>query len=266
MSADEHDAYADIVAWYDIEHDQVTEDLECYQELLGTHVAPRASVLEIGSGTGRIAAALAAAGYSVTGVEPSAAMRAGSAHRLAGLPARVARRVRIVSGTATQLMLAPSDLFDAVLFGLNTFAHLTTLAERQQALAAFSAHLRPGGIALLDLDLAGPRRMAESAGHVWWQGGWPVAESAASLTHFVVGEPSGTPGAVRLTHFYDVHEQGGPVRRTTATMDLAILTRGEIDLGLLHAGFVLPEAYGSYDLAPFEESSLRLIAVARKRD
>jgi SAM-dependent methyltransferase len=260
------DAYADIAAWYDVEHDHVTEDLECYQELLGMHVAARASVLEIGSGTGRIAAALAAAGYSVTGVEPSEAMRAASMKRLASLPERVARRVRVVSGTATRLELDSAEPFDAALFGLNTFAHLTTLAERQQALAALAARLRHGGIVLLDLDLAGPRRMAETAGQVWWQGTWPVGESDASLTHFVVGEPSGAPGIVRLTHFYDIHEQGGPVRRTTTTMTLAILTRGEIELGLLHAGFALAEVYGSHDLAPFEESSSRLIVVARKGD
>lgn len=264
MSGDARDAYADIVAWYDVEHDQVTADLECYQELLGTHVSQRAAVLEIGSGTGRIAVALAAAGYTVTGIEPSVAMRAGSAKRLAGLPERVARRVKFVPGTATKLGLASSELFDAALFGLNTFAHLTTLGERQQALAALTAHLRPGSIVILDVDLTGPRRMAESAGQVWWQGTWPVIASGESLTHFVVGESGGTPGAVRVTHFYDVHEQAGPVRRTATTMDLAILTKGEVEMGLLHAGFALAEAYGSYDLTPFEDGSPRLIAVAHK--
>ena len=183
----------------------------------------RAAVLEIGSGTSRIAVALAAAGYTVTGIEPSAAMRARSAKRLAGLPERVARRVRIVPGTATELGLASTELFDAVLFGLNTFAHLTILAERQQALAALTGHLRPGGIVIVDLDLTGPRRMVETAGQMWWQGTWPVADSSESLSHFVVGE-HGTPGTVRVTHFYDLHAQAGPVRRTTTTMELAVLT------------------------------------------
>src|SRR5262249_1166371 len=156
--------------------------------------------------------------------------------------------------------------FDAVLFGLNTFAHLTALAERQQALSALTAHLRPGGIVILDADLVGPRRLAESAGQVWWQGTWPVTASGETLTHFVVGEPSGTLGVVRVTHFYDVHKQSEPVRRTTTSMDLAMLTRGEVEMGLLHAGFALAESYGSYDLTPFEDGSPRLIAVARKPD
>lgn len=266
MSDETPDAYADIAAWYDIEHDQVSADIECYQELLSEHASSRASVLEIGGGTGRIAASLAAAGYMVTGVEPSAAMRAGAAKRLASLPERVARRVNIVAGSATQPGVAASQSFDAALFGLNTFAHLTKLTERQQALAALIAHLRPGGIVILDVDLVGPRRLAESAGRVWWQGSWPIPESRETLTHFVVGEPGGGPGAVQVTHFYDAHEQAGPVRRTMTTMDLAILTPTEVELTLLHAGFSLAETYGAYDLAPFDGESSRLIAVARKQD
>lgn len=264
MSGDQRDAYVDIAAWYDVEHDRVTEDLECYQELLGMHVAPRASVLEVGSGTGRIVAALAAAGYGVSGVEPSHAMRDRCAKRLASLPERVSRRIRVVAGTATDLGLAESEMFDAALFGLNTFAHLTALAERQRALAALARHLRPGGILILDLDLAGPRHLAETAGQLWWQGTWPIPESSESLTHFVTGEQGAVPGTVRLVHFYDVHEQGGLVRRTMTAMDLAMLTRGEVELGLLHAGFALIEAYGSYDLAPWEEGSSRLLVMARK--
>lgn len=265
MSGEERDAYADIAAWYDVEHDRVGEDLECYQELLGAAVGARTAVLEIGSGTGRIAAALAAAGYSVTGVEPSAAMRARCAGRLSGLPERVARRVRVFAGTATQPGLAESDVFDAALFGLNTFAHLTSVTERHRALLVVSGHLRPGGVLILDVDLAGPRRMADTAGQVWWQGAWPIPESGESLSHFAVGASGGEPGVVRVTHFYDVHEQGGVVRRTTATMDLALLTRGEVELGLLHTGFAPADTYGSYDLAAFEEGAARLIALARRQ-
>lgn len=261
---DAYDAYADIAIWYDVEHDGVTEDLECYQELLSAQLAPRSSLLEIGSGTGRIAAALAASGYGVTGIEPSLAMRDRCAKRLASLPERVSRRVRVVAGTVAEPGLAANDEFDAALFGLNTFAHLTSLAERQQALATLASHLRPSGIVILDLDLAGPRRLAETAGQMWWQGTWPISESSESLSHFVVGEHGATSGTVRVAHFYDLHAQAGTVRRTTTTMELAVLTYGEVALGLLHGGFALADVYGSYDLAPFEDGSPRLLVLARK--
>src|SRR5215813_11757491 len=140
---DEPDPYAAIAAWYDVEHDSLSEDVECYLSLLAAPPSGRATVFEIGSGTGRIAAALAVAGHVVTGVEPSAAMRARCAQRLANLPPRVAQRVRVTAGTATEPGLVVKDLqFDAVLFGLNAFAHLTNLAERHTALVRAHQHLR----------------------------------------------------------------------------------------------------------------------------
>src|SRR4051794_11844915 len=120
MSGD--DPYAALAEWYDLEHDDLTEDIEFFAQQLTAIGAPRAHVLEIGSGTGRIAGGLALAGYEVVGVEPSAAMRARFQARLAALPQRVARRVSIVAGDARLLALPPDARFDAALYGLDTFA------------------------------------------------------------------------------------------------------------------------------------------------
>jgi SAM-dependent methyltransferase len=119
----------------------------------------RLAVLEVGSGTGRLLAALAGAGFVVTGVEPSAAMRQRCAGRMAALPERVARRVRVVEGTATALGLAASERFDVALLGLGTFGHLTTADERALALQEVYTHLNNGGRLIVDVDLAGPRRL-----------------------------------------------------------------------------------------------------------
>ncbi|MBF6591663.1 MAG: class I SAM-dependent methyltransferase [Ktedonobacterales bacterium] len=249
MRDGEHDAYANIAVWYDVEHDAVTEDIECYQVLLASVAGARASVLELGSGSGRVAAALALAGYTVTGIEPSEAMRARGAKRLAALPERVARRVRQVAGTAGAPGLESGQHFDAALIGCNTIAHLTSREERARALDVARGHLRPGGVLILDLDLAGPRRMAETIGQVWYSGLWPVPDSPLTLCHCSVATAGAEPGTLRLTHFYDTWEPGGPVCRTASTMTLALLSQGEVALALLHAGFSISALYGSYDEA-----------------
>src|SRR5262249_52327920 len=216
------------------------EDIECYLSLLATPASGRAAVLEIGSGTGRIAAGLAVAGHSVTGVEPSQAMRDRATHRLAQLPPRVAQRVRVVGGTAAAPELAERSQFDVVLFGLNAFAHLTSVAERLTALIQAHQRLRPGGQLLLDIDLAGPRRLLEAPGQLWWQGAWPlVADDAAptQLIHMVTGLPGAEPGTLDVVHLYDVHTHSGPVTRTTARMTLALLTYGEVATALAGVGF-----------------------------
>ena len=72
----EDDPYTALADWYDVEHDAITEDIEFFAQQIADLDVARPRVLEVGSGTGRIAAGLALAGYEVVGIEPSAAMRA----------------------------------------------------------------------------------------------------------------------------------------------------------------------------------------------
>lgn len=258
------DPYTAIATWYDVEHDRITEDIECYQELIVQADKRAPAILEIGSGTGRVLARLAAAGYTVAGVEPSEAMRLRCARRLSALPERVSRRVRVLAGDAEHLPLDEADQFDLSLFGMNTFAHLLSSQARHRALTELGAHLRPGALLLLDLDLLGVRRLAETVGQLWWQGAWPLPEnSAVQLSHFISAASSATPGILPVTHLYDLHEQGGEVRRTISNMSLALLSKGEIDVALQFAGFTVDDVFGGYDLSPWDDASSRAIFMAR---
>ena len=264
MTYNDPDPYQAIATWYDVEHDHVTEDIECYQELIMQADLRAPTILEIGCGTGRVLARLAAAGYAVTGVDPSDAMRQRCARRLAALPERVSRRVRLLAGDAEHLPLGEDDQFDLALFSLNTFAHLLTIPARHYALAQVAAHLRPGALLLLDLDLLGTRRLAETAGQLWWRGTWPLPENnAVLLSHLMTAAPASTPGLLDVTHFYDAHEQGGEVRRSISRMSLALLSKGEVEVALQFAGFSVDEVYGGYDLSPWDEASARAIFLAR---
>ncbi|HZC06049.1 MAG TPA: class I SAM-dependent methyltransferase [Ktedonobacterales bacterium] len=261
----DQDPYARIAEWYDLEHDGFTDDIELYLELIGGSTR-RLAILEVGSGTGRLLAALAEAGNVVTGVEPSAAMRERCVRRMAALPDRVARRISVVEGSATALNLPEADRFDVALLGLGTFGHLTRPEERAAALGAIHAHLRAGGSLIVDVDLAGPRRLLETSGRLWWQGAWPTSDGATLIEHLVVGGPGTEPGVVEVTHLYDTHEQSGPVHRTLTRTPLALLSRGEVALALQQAGFRIEALYGGYDMAPADDSAGRVIAFAQRPD
>lgn len=261
-SANPYDPYARIVDWYDLEHDSLTDDIECYTSLLAATGAHRLSILELGSGTGRVAAALALAGHAVTGVEPSPAMRVGCERRLRELPGKVSRRITVLPGTATDFAAPGSQRFDVALFALNAFAHLTTAEERHAALVHVREHLAPTGQLILDLDVLGPRRLRETAGQLWWQGTWPVPDSAMMVSHFITAVPPTAPDVVDVMHLYDAHEQGGEIRRTLVRMPLAVVSPGELMLALIHAGYTLDAAYGGYDLAPLDAASPRALLVA----
>lgn len=259
----EPDPYAQIAEWYDLEHDSFSDDIELYLELVGGETS-RLAILEVGSGTGRLLAALAGAGYVVTGVEPSAAMRQRCAGRVATLPERVARRIRVLDGTATDLRVAATEHFDVALVGLGSFGHLTQADERAAALSALHAPLKEGGRLIVDVDLAGPRRLLETAGRLWWQGAWQARDGVTLVEHLVVGAPGPEPGVVDVTHLYDAHEQNGAVRRTLTRTPLALLSRGEVALAVRQAGFTIEALYGAYDMSPADDAAGRVIVVARR--
>jgi SAM-dependent methyltransferase len=273
MPDDVTDPYADIAEYYDLEHDSFTDDVECYAALIREYVQKPSRMLEVGAGSARVAAALAGAGLQVTGVEPSAAMRARAERRLAAFPDRLARRVRMVAGTATQPNLAPSDRFDIALFGLNLLSHLLDQDERQAALVETARHLAPGGILLVDLDVAAPRRLSLLPGTLLWQGTWPLPGSGAGagagagtehgeVSHFIITGHQREPGLLDLLHMYDLQTPDGVVRRRMVRMPLAVISYGELRVALVAAGYRIEATFGSHDLAPYDDDAPRAIVVA----
>jgi predicted O-methyltransferase YrrM len=106
-------------------------------------------VLELGSGTGRVAIALARAGLDVVGVELFTPMLDQARANLATVPADVATRVRLIPGDMTTVVLA--EIFDTVLIPARAFAFLFTPAAQQACLERVWSWLRPGGTLVIDL-------------------------------------------------------------------------------------------------------------------
>jgi SAM-dependent methyltransferase len=257
------DPYATLAEWYDLEHDAITEDVEFFaQQIAGLGVA-RPHILEVGSGTGRIAAGLALAGYEVIAIEPSAAMRARCLARLAALPERVARRITFLDGDARLLALPADARFDAALYGLDTFAHLLTSGEREIALRTSHERLRPGGKLLIDLDPLGPRRLAESIGRDWRQGEWQDQRSGRVLRH-TLRATNVRDGVVTIQNMLTVTAPNGAITETTTELRLALLACEEVERAISAAGFTLEATYGGYDGRKAAPDAPRLLFVAAR--
>jgi len=260
------DPYAALAEWYDLEHDAITEDIEFFARQIAALEVSRPRILEIGSGTGRIAAGLALAGCEVVGVEPSAAMRARCLARLAALPERVARRITVLKGDARLLTLPPGARFDAALYGLDTFAHLLTADERDMALRAAYERLHTGGKLLIDLDPLGPRRLAESIGRDWLQGTWQDQRSGRTLRHTLraTGTRDGRDGMVAIQNILTITAPDGAITETTTELRLALLSREEVERVIFVAGFKLEAVYGGYDGREPALDAPRLLFVATR--
>lgn len=95
------------------------------------------SILDIGCGTGRTTAPLAALGHRVIGIDISAAMVAQAGVLYPAID------FRAMSATALEF---PEAMFDAVLFSYNGLDYIYPETNRRQAIAEIRRVLKPGGL------------------------------------------------------------------------------------------------------------------------
>jgi ubiquinone/menaquinone biosynthesis C-methylase UbiE len=245
--------YDRIAAFYDIEHDHFSEDLDMYRnyaELSG------GKVLELACGSGRVLLPLAQEGYELTGVDSSEKMLEIAQRRLQ--EKGLAGRCQLIKQDMRTLQLGQK--YRLAIIALGSFGHITTRKDHQRTLAAIRAHLSPGATLILDISNADARYMENLSGQVLHQGTW-LMDDGYYATHFVSPAASSENHLLELTHFYERHQQSGPVERTVSTTYLYLFERSELELLVEQAGFVMKDVYGDYDLGPFNLTSPRMICV-----
>ncbi len=118
--------------------------LEHFAAYLRPHLLPGAHILDVCCGTGQMAAALNAEGFSVTGVDLSPGM---IAHAQKNAP-----QSRFLPGEMSQFALGQQ--FDAAICSFNSLNHTRGVRHLTRTLENIRHHLRPGAYFLGDLVLA----------------------------------------------------------------------------------------------------------------
>ena len=127
---------ADAVLWHDLECGSYSADLGLWEQLAES---ARGEVLDLGSGTGRVALHLARRGHRVTGVDSDPVLVA-ELNRRAGAAA--------LPATAAVADARDFDLdrrFDLVLAPMQLLQLFADGSERRRCLACAARHLTPGG-------------------------------------------------------------------------------------------------------------------------
>ena len=200
-------------------------------------------VLDLGCGTGLMAAALTAYGYRVTGVDPSAAMLA-RARRLLGPEAVLLQH--------TLPELGVDGVFDAVISTFDTLNYLPT-SELGATVAAVAQRLRPGGwlvfdlhtTAMLDFTMANPVVTGTADGHHFTISS--VVDPAARTFDTRIFVSRGADGDA----FAERHRQ-------------YFHTAAQVLDALLDAGFALTAVTDEYSHRPADASTLRATWTARR--
>ncbi|MGI8925733.1 MAG: class I SAM-dependent methyltransferase, partial [Tepidiformaceae bacterium] len=139
--------YAVDARYYDLIHGREGADIGLWLSFAGRTDRP---VLEIGTGTGRIALALARAGHAVTAIDPSPAMLAVAREHA---DADAVDDVTFIEGLPTALVLEPGH-YGLVLLPADVFLYCTDGDDQLATLRAVGGALAFNGV--LALDLPGP--------------------------------------------------------------------------------------------------------------
>lgn len=129
-------------------------DAERYVSVLGTYGN---KVLELGSGTGRIAIPLAEAGFRVTGIEYEPDMIA-----LMEKKDYPRDRLKVVRADARRFSL--DERFDVILLSCNFLNHFTEAPDVVSILSCCKAHLEPDGYIIIDSSVPDTDYMVRTNG------------------------------------------------------------------------------------------------------
>lgn len=186
------------------------------------------NVLELGTGTGRIAVELAQRGIRVCGVDRSPDM----------LKLAESKRNRVLKERTDMLELVQQDMLGLELEGVYTHAlcpegvlqHVTWMSEHRTVLRNIRRHLAPQGLLAVELML--PPVQAR-----WHTVQRKVLPNQKIVYKRVEGETSLRYQTYRLTATYETFVQGVEQAKYRVERELALMTPKELALLLESEGF-----------------------------
>jgi SAM-dependent methyltransferase len=220
-------------------------------------------VLELACGSGRVLVPLARAGHEVVGVDASPHMLALTAAKLRAAGPTVADRARLVPGDMRAFELG--ELFDLAVIAVKSFAYLISRVDQQRALAAVAAHLRPGGLLVLDLLHPSPAWLLEPSGSLRQDLVQYVPERGVTVARTEAVVSTDLAAQVRVIRSaYEIVADDGSVTKRFVEWPYRYTYRFEAEHLLERAGFDVEAIYGGYRREPFTSDSPTLLILARR--
>ena len=249
--------YEQIALFYDLLHDELTEDISFVTRLSEEVGGP---VLELGCGTGRLLLPLVRVGQEVTGVDASEEMLAIARSKLAGERAAVQGRATLLPGDITEFQI--ERRYGLVVIAYNTLMHLNP-PSLAFCLGNARRHLRPGGALFIDVDNPIEVHDPGQDGLLLMERTVHDPEKDEMVVLMISSAGDGERQTRETVWIVDASPtRGGAPRRTVAQATLHYYFAHQLNQILETAGFEVVAQYGDYDRRPYENESPRLLLLA----
>lgn len=261
MSPSESTRAAALARLYDLDVSGDPGDLDLYLALADRAAGP---VVELCSGSGRIAIPLALAGHHVTGVDQDPAMLDRAAARAAAARLDVDASPRFVLGDLYSTDIPGSGTFALGIIGLNSLLLLGGARRQRQAIAVLAGLLAPGGLAVVDTWMPLVDDLVRFDGRLGFEWCRRDPETDRDVIKTTAAWYDSASRAVTLTTVFDEGGQGEPVIRWTREDALSLVAADELRMYAEDAGLEVEIVAGDYDLSPLQPGDGRAVMVARR--
>jgi len=243
--------------YYDHAYKRRREDVRFYADLAEHHGGP---VLELGVGTGRVAASIARRGVEVVGVDTMEEMLQRGRERAARLPRRFRPLIELRRGDLKGLRLRRR--FPLVIAPFNVFMHLYTRQDFERALATVRHHLAPGGLLTFDVLLPAPAELALDPDRTFRGRAFkhPVTGSRCAYAERFAYDPETQVQTIRM--YFEPEPADEPGFEMTLTHRQFF--PAELQALLHYGGFEVEAHYGDFDGQPLDDAASSQVIFARR--
>ena len=261
MDHDGPDRAEALARLYDLDLAADPGDLNLYLAMAARTGGP---IVELCSGTGRIAIPLAAAGHEVTGVDIDPAMVARAVNRAKGIGPDRVERVSFVVGDLFDVAIPGGGTFGLGILALNSILLLGGPREQRRAIAVMAGLLAPGGVAVVDVWLPMAEDLVRFDGRIGLEWVRTDPETGVDVIKTTAAWYDSATRALTLTTIFDLSDPGGPVRRWVREDAMHLLSADDLRMYAEDAGLEVEVVAGDYDLSPIGAGAGRAIVVARR--
>ena len=215
---------------------------------LGLAALPPKDILDMGCGTGRLAAELAERGHHVTGADPAGAMLDIARRRVGG------DKVHWIMSDAGGLSV--NHHFDLIIMTGHAFQKLLSDDEIKAALRSFARHLKPEG--RLAFETRNPTRRE-------WEE-W-TADRSRETMRLPDGSRADVHNEIQSVRgelvTYETHVSFAPHDTVAGADTLRFISADQLKQHLEAAGFTRQIWYGNWDGSPVTPDSPELIVICQ---